>query len=351
MKQPPSSVCILRLSAIGDVTHMVPVVRTLQKHWPNTKLTWIIGKNEASLVQDFPDIEFIEFDKSHSFTSYRHLSKVIKKRVFDVLICAQVSLRANFISSLINAKLKLGYDKARAKDLHRLFIDESIPANTKQHVLDSFFSFIEYLGLHERELTWDYIIPEEAHKFAEKYIDKNRFNLIISPCSSHPKRNWRSEYYAAVADFAATTLDAQIILCGGPSKIEIKTGQEIEQHMQTPAINLIGKDTLKKFLAILKRADAIITPDSGPAHMATGFNTPVIGLHAASNPNRSGPYLSQNWCIDKYDEAAVKFNNKSSGELKWGTKLEYDGVMDLISVEDVVNKLTLLSKQQTKSRI
>ncbi len=345
MKYPPNSICILRLSAIGDVTHMVPVVRTIQKHWPDTKLTWIIGKNEASLVKDFPNIEFIVFDKSKTFKSYINLTNALKKRVFDVLLCAQVSLRANVISTLINAKLKLGYDKARAKDLHHLFIDESISANPNQHVLDSFFSFIEFLGLHERELTWDYIIPEDAHKFAEQYIDKNRFNLIISPCSSHPKRNWRSDYYATVADFAVTTLDAQVILCGGPSEIEINTGKEIEQHMQTSATNLIGKDTLKKFLALLKRADAIISPDSGPAHMATGFNIPVIGLHAASNPKRSGPFLSQIWCIDKYEEAAVKFKHKPSNELKWGTKLEYDGVMDLISVNDVTDKLKLLTKQ------
>jgi len=275
MKQPPNSICILRLSAIGDVTHMIPVVRTLQKHWPNTKLTWIIGKNEANLVKDFPNIEFVIFDKSKAFSSYLSIYKSMKRRVFDVLICAQVSLRANFLSSLINANLKLGYDKARAKDLHTLFVDESIKATPKQHVLDSFFSFIEYLGLRERELTWDYLIPDDAHQFAEQYIDNNRFNLIISPCSSHPQRNWKSEHYAAVADFAVNTLNAQVILCGGPSELEKKYGREIETSINTKVTNLIGKDTLKKFLAIL-------------------------------SPKRSGPYLSQQWCIDKYDEAAKK---------------------------------------------
>ncbi len=349
MKHPPNSICILRLSAIGDVTHMIPVVRTLQKYWPSTELTWIIGKNEASLVKDFPGIEFIVFDKSKPFASYQSVFKAVRNRVFDVLLCAQVSMRANLISTIINAKLKLGYDKARAKDFHSLFIDESIPTTPEQHVLDSFFSFIEYLGLNKRELTWEYLITKEADEFANQYIDKNRFNLIISPCSSHPKRNWRSENYASVADFATRTLNAQVLLCGGPSNVEINTGREIEQNMQTQAINLIGKDTLKNFLALLNRADAIITPDSGPAHMATGFNTPVIALHAASNSKRSGPYLSQDWCIDKYAEAAKYFKNKPVNKLKWGTKLEYDNVMNLISVEDVTNQLEKLSKQIAKT--
>jgi len=115
--------------------------------------------------------------------------------------------------------------------------------------------------------------------------------------------------------------------------------------MQNSVVNLIGKDTLVKFLALLEKADALITPDSGPAHMATGLNTPVIGLYAASNPKRSGPYLSQQWCIDKYNEAAQKFRNKSSRDIKWGTKLEYDGVMDLISIDDVTQKLNELHSQ------
>jgi len=303
MKQAPNSICILRLSAIGDVTHMIPVVHTLQKYWPDTKLSWVIGKNEANLVQDFANIDFIIFDKSNAIASYRSIRKIMRKQSFDVLLCAQVSLRANFISTLIPAKLKLGYDKARAKDLHSLFIDESIAATPQQHVLDSFFSFIEYLGLNKRELSWNYSIPKKASEFANQYIDKNRFNLLISPCSSH-----------------------------------------IEQAMQTKATNLIGKDTLKKFLALLEQADAIITPDSGPAHMATGFNTPVLGLYAASNSKRSGPYLSQEWCVDKYDDAAQKFKNKLASDLKWGTKLEYDGVMDLIQVKDVTDKLEQLAK-------
>ncbi len=342
MDNPPKSICILRLSAIGDVTHMVPVVRTIQKSWPKSELTWIIGKNEASLVNDIPDIEFIQFDKSNVFSSYKNIVRKMKHRKFDVLLCAQVSLRANIISALIPATLKLGYDKARSKDFHSFFINDRINATSQQHVLDSFFSFIEHLGLYHREMSWEYYIPEEAYEFANQHLENDRFKVIISPCSSHSLRNWSAERYAKVADYAIQSLNAQVILCGGPSATEKQTGIEIECYMQSKPLNLIGKDTLKIFLALLQRADVIISPDSGPAHMATGLGTPVIGLYAASNPKRSGPYFSQQWCVDKYDAAARKFKNKSADELKWGTKLEYQGVMMLISVKDVTAKLDTL---------
>ncbi len=346
MGNPPKSICIVRLSAIGDVTHMVPVVRTIQKHWPDTELTWIIGKSEARLVHDIPDIEFIKFDKANAISSYRSVFRKTRRRKFDVLLCAQVSLRANFISSMIPAEMKLGYDKERSKDLHSFFIRQHIKPVSRQHVLDSFFSFIEHVGLPYREMNWNYSIPDEARQFARRYLAEDRFKLIISPCSTHPLRNWSAERYAAVADFAARSLDAQVILCGGNSYTELRMGEKIESHMKTRALNLIGKDTLKQFLALLQGADVIISPDSGPAHIATGLGTPVIGLYAASNPRRSGPYFSQQWCVDRYDEAAHVFKNKSENELKWGTKLEYRGVMDLIAVEDVTSKLQTLVNHQ-----
>ena len=321
---------------------MVPVVRTIQKYWPETELTWIIGKNEAKLIGDIPGIEFIKFDKTKGLGSYRSIARKTRHRRFDVLLCAQVSLRANILSTLIHADLKLGYDSARAKDLHSFFVTHHIKPTPQQHVLDSFFSFIEHIGLPDRDLRWDYTIPDSAHQFAQEHLEDERFKVIISPCSSHPLRNWRAERYAATAEHAIRSLDAQVILCGGKSPTEIQMGKEIEACMQMKALNLIGKDTLKKFLALLQGADVIISPDSGPAHLATGLDTPVIGLYAASNPKRSGPYLSRQWCVDKYGAAAQTFKYKPENELKWGTKLEFPGVMDLITVDEVTSKLDTL---------
>ena len=347
MANVPKSICILRLSAIGDVSHMIPVARTIQNFWPETQLTWVIGKHESNLIKDFQNIEFIVFDKSKALDSYKKIVKHMKQRSFEVLICAQVSMRANIIAKLISAETKLGFDAARSKDLHSLVINQSIEPVQGQHVLDSFFSFIEYLGLNEREMRWDYIIGDEDLEFANQHLDTERFNLIISPCSSHSKRNWSAERYASVADYAIKTINANVILCGGPSNEEIQMGQAIEAYMQYRAVNLIGKDTLKKLIALLQGADALISPDSGPAHLATGVNTPVVGLYAASSSKRSGPYFSQKWCVDKYDVAARKFRNKPADALKWGTKLEYSDVMQLIEIEDVTQMLNKLYQYQT----
>ena len=120
-------------------------------------------------------------------------------------------------------------------------------------------------------------------------------------------------------------------------------GNEILRHLNCESTDLIGKDTLKKLLALLQAASVLLTPDSGPAHMAACVDTPVIGLYAASNPARSGPYKSQQWCVNAYPLAARLYLKKDSARLRWGRKIETPGVMDLIKPVDVLEKLDLLA--------
>ncbi|MGH8286872.1 MAG: glycosyltransferase family 9 protein, partial [Steroidobacteraceae bacterium] len=108
---------------------------------------------------------------------------------------------------------------------------------------------------------------------------------------------------------------------------------------RAPLVNQIGKDTLPQMLALLARATALVAPDSGPVHMATMVGTPVIGLYAATNPARSGPYLSRRWCVDAYPEAARRFRRREPEQLPWTEKIEEPGVMDLVSPDAVAAKL------------
>jgi heptosyltransferase I len=124
-------------------------------------------------------------------------------------------------------------------------------------------------------------------------------------------------------------------------------GAAIEKAANTQLINQIGRDTLPELLALLGRAAVLVTPDSGPAHMAAMVGTPVVGLYAATNPARSGPYLSRLWCVDAYPQAAQRFRGRPPDRLPWTEKIEQRGVMDLIAVEQVTAKLDELLRWRT----
>ena len=335
---PPASLCLLRTSALGDVTHVVPLVRTLQARWPETRLTWLIGRLEQKLLGDLGGVEFIVFDKREGRAAYRAVREQLGGRRFDALLHMQVALRANLLSRVVDAPLRIGYDRARSKDLHGFFVNCRIPARTGEHVLDAMASLIEPLGLKQTEVRWDIPIPDEAREFAARYLPAATPTLLVSPVSSHRKRNWRPERYAAVMDHAALKHGWHVVLCGGPTALEREVGDAILASMHARPLDLIGKDTLKQLLALLERSTLVLCPDSGPMHMANAVGTKVLGLHAASNPKRSGPYSDLRWCVDRYDAAARKYKKKPAEALAWGTKLEYRDVMDLVEVDHAIER-------------
>lgn len=339
---PPATVCLLRLSAVGDVCHTLPVLRTLQAAWPETRFTWIIGKLEATLIGDIPDIEFIIFDKAATRSVRRRLQNELRGRRFDLLLHMQMSLRASLVSRAVRAPLRLGFDRKRAHDWQWLFTNRRIPYMPRQHVMDSLFGFAETCGVHNRTLRWNIPIPDEAKAFAAEHIPDSTPTLVISPCANarfRNFRNWQAERYAAAADYAAEKLGLRVMLTGGPSQVEREYGIRIEHAMRTRAVNLIGHTGLKQLLALLQRASVLISPDSGPAHMATAAGTPVIGLYASTNPERAAPYLSQSWCVNRYPEAMQQFNHQDAATAPWGTRVRNPAAMDLIRVEDVTRKL------------
>jgi heptosyltransferase I len=314
----------------------VPLVHTLRQAWPQVALTWVIGTAEHRLLEGLPGIRFIAYDKRTGLTGMRALRRQLDGQRFDALLQMQVAARANLLSAWIPARRRIGYDVPRSKDLHGLFVNERIPARTGMHVLDAIGSFCEPLGLHQSHVGWDLPVPAAAHEWAAaQWPVDGRPTLVVSPCSSHVARNWRSERYAAVADHAAAQ-GWRVVLCGGRSVLERETADRIVAAMASPVLDLVGKDTLKQLPALLARADLVLTPDSGPMHIANAMGTTVLGLHAASNPARSGPYSDRRFCVDRYDDAARRYLGKPASELKWGTKIERAGVMDLVTVDDAI---------------
>ncbi|MBX3727522.1 MAG: glycosyltransferase family 9 protein [Xanthomonadales bacterium] len=336
---PPRSVCLLRLSALGDVSHVVPLVRALQDQWPDTAITWVVGRFEHRLVGAIEGVEFVAFDKRGGWPAYRDLRRRLAGRRFDALLLMQLALRANLVSTAIRAPLRVGYDRARAREGHGLFVNHRIAPAAGQHVLDALRSFGDALGLASSPPRWDLPVPDEAEAFAREQLPDGTASLVISPCASHPQRNWRPERYALVAEHASRAHGLRVVLAGGPSAAERAMADAILARCSAPVLDLVGKDTLPRALALFRRATLVLSPDSGPVHMANAMGTPVLGLYASTDPARSGPYSDRRWCVDRHDQAARRFRGRPASALRWGSKIEAEGVSDLIETEAVIERL------------
>lgn len=339
---PPESVCLLRLSALGDVCNTVPLIRAIQRHWPTVRLTWIIGRNEHALVRGLSDIEFIVFDKRRGIPAWRELRRDLQGRRFDVLLLAQVSLRANLLSLLIRARRRIGFDRLRSREGHGLVINERITESPFQHQAEALLSFAAHLGADTVDVERQLPISESARAFARRHQPEAGRAVLISPASSHSGRNWRAGGYAEVADWIINEAKRPVILVGGPARAERELGAAIERQMRSRPLNLIGQDTLEQAVAMLERAACVVSPDAGPAHFAAAMGTPVVGLYAATWSRRSGPLGSLEHCVDCFPEAARRFTGKAAEQLRWGRRLELPGVMDLIRPDQVIARLEAL---------
>ena len=155
----PKSICIVRLSALGDVLMLVPLIRTLQAYLPNTALTWVISRPAYDFVEGMDGVEFIVINKPNNVFDYWQFKKQMRSRHFDVLLAVQACFRANFLYPLIRASRKIGYDPVRAKDRHGWFIHEFIKPG-HDHTLDGFLKFADALGVEQKKIGWNLPIQQ-----------------------------------------------------------------------------------------------------------------------------------------------------------------------------------------------
>ncbi len=339
VKSSPRHICLIRLSAIGDTCHALAVARNLADNWPDAAITWVIGKTEASLLGDIRGIEFIIFDKSKGREAYRDVRRAMAGRRFDVALCMHASLRANRLCRLIPAPVRLGFDFARARDFQWLFTNRRIPAAEGEHALDAMLGFARCIGARSTPLRWDIPLGDAEREFAAAHCCGPA--LIMSPLSSQRSRNfrnWPAERFAEVARYTRSNYGASIVLTGGASDLERRYGETIAAG-DAGIVNLIGQTSLKQLLALIAAGDVLLCPDSGPAHMATAVGTPVIGLYATSNPQRTGPYLSRDLTVDRYAEALHEFEGKSVADVRFGHRVRDPRAMLLIEVADVTAKI------------
>ncbi|MGO1296232.1 MAG: glycosyltransferase family 9 protein [Vibrio sp.] len=331
----PQSLCILRLSAIGDVCNTIAAVQAIQKYWPETHITWITGKLEASLLDGLPGVEVIVFDKKQGVQGYRQLWKTLKGRHFDALLHMQYALRASIATLGIKARYKLGFDAKRSQDFQTWFTNIKVPSPQEPHVLDGLMAFGHVLGVPSSQPNWAIPYSNEDAQWAQAQFDTQCRNLVIVPGASKSYKNWTAEGYARVIEYAKQQ-GWHVIIAGSPSPVEMRLCAAITDHLSLSVTNIVGKSSIKQMLALLDGADMVIAPDTGPAHMANAVNTPVVGLYAHHNPQRTGPYQYRQYVVSAYEAAIAEEHQKPIAELDWRTRVKDETAMQRITVPAVI---------------
>ncbi len=343
----PASICLVRLSALGDVVMVLPLVRTLQARWPRAKITWIIGRGAYEAVAGLraEGIEFVVIEKPRRIRDYLALRRQLADRTFDVLLCLQASWRANWIYPCIRARRKIGYGNDRAKDFHRWFVRERIPP-AKPHLVNGFLQFAEALGVElHPEVLWRLPVEAEAEAWAGEILPAKPF-FALSPCASKPERDWPVDRYAAVLRWAHAGGLGPVVLLGGPAGRERMVADALVAQAEVPVVNLVGRTSVPQLIATLARCRLLLAPDSGAVHIANAFGRPVVGLYAVAPAGRTGPYRRTEFCVDHFDEAVRTLCGADPARMPWATRVHDPRAMALIRVDEVLVKIDRALRQE-----
>lgn len=324
---------IVMMSAVGDAVHVLPVLNALKRHAPGAHITWVLQPGPASLVRGHRHVdEILLFDRARGRRAFTDIKRQLRQRPFDLVLNLQVYFKAGLVTSFTRAPVKLGFDKARARDLNWLFTTHRIPPHPEgQHVQDQYFEFLAALGIPHEPVEWHLGPTDEERAWQRTFFAPiERPTAAIVVATSKAEKDWIPERWAQVADTLYTDYGLQPVLVGGRSPRELAAEAVIMAQARHKPVSALGSG-LRKLVAILDGSALVLAPDTGPLHMAVALRRPVISLMGYTNPRRTGPYRAyHDLLVDAYgnpgEDYPVSMENRP-------------GRMPLITVDDVLTKV------------
>jgi heptosyltransferase I len=322
------------MSAVGDAVHVLPLVTALKRHNPRARITWIMQPGPAALVRGHPDVdEILLFERRKGLRGFTDVRRELRDRQFDVVLSLQVYFKAGIITGFTHAPMKLGFDRARARDFNWLFTTHRIPARPNQHVQDQYFEFLEMLGVPYEPVTWNLgPWPHEAVARRKFLATLPRPAVTLVLATSNPHKDWIPERWAELVDVLHADFGLRPVLAGGRSSRELAVEAALMRLARHKPHSTLGVP-LRELVWLIDASELVISPDTGPLHMSVALDTPVIGLMAYNNPKRIGPYRKfRDLMLDAYGDLGEDYP----------ISMEHrENRMQRIQVADVVDRVRL----------
>ena len=337
-ESPPARICIVMLTAVGDAVHVLPVVTALKRANPDTSITWVLQPGPARLVRGHPDVdEILVFERKRGLRAFLDIRRELGRRRFDLTLAMQSYLKAGVITAFTRAPVKLGFDRERARDGTWIFTNAYLEPRGERHFQDQYLEFAEAVGADPEPLEWKLGPWEEEKAWRDAF--RARFErplATIVVATSKPEKDWIPERWAEVCDALWEEWGLRPVLAGGRSERELAAETVIRERTRCEPISTLGCP-FRELVSILDASALVLTPDTGPMHMAVAIGTPTLALMGYTNPKRTGPYRRfHDLMVDAYGDPGEEYP----------VSREYrPGRMERITVDDVLQKVELWSER------
>lgn len=306
---PGARVLVVMLAAVGDAVHAMSVLTALRRARPDVHVTWVLQPGLAPFVRGHPAVDaVIEFDRKAGRRGFLAVRRTLRAQRFDVVLVLQPYLKAGLVASFAPAPVRLGYDRARARDASWLFTNRHLPARPLAHTQDMYREFLDALGVPNeapsRPEDWQlgpWASEREGQRAFYDRLERPVAAIVVG--TSKAAKDWLPDRLAAVCDALDADYGLQPVLVGGRSPRELATEAAILAGVRhARPLSALGSG-LRPLVGILDGAALVLSPDTGPLHASVALGRPVVSLLGYTNPKRVGPYRRfHDLMIDAYGE-------------------------------------------------
>ncbi|OGX51077.1 MAG: lipopolysaccharide heptosyltransferase II [Omnitrophica WOR_2 bacterium RIFCSPLOWO2_12_FULL_46_30] len=301
-------ILIVEVNWLGDVLFSTPAIKALRKKFPDSFIACLIVPRVGEILEGSPYInELIINDEKglHSgFWGKLRLAKELRKKKFDLAILFHRSSTRALIAYLAGIPRRVGY----ATWKRRFLLTDCLPMPKKDstHRVDYYLDIVKALGCDSEDRLYEFFTTEEDVRFARDFlaaegIARSDFIVCLNPGGNWPPKRWPKENFAGLADKLIGSEQAKVVFCGSQNDRELiadivsqmsrqPEGSSLPSDRQShQPIIAAGRTNLKQLAGIFKRADLVISGDSGPLHIAASLGRDIIGLFGPTSVRVSGP--------------------------------------------------------------
>jgi lipopolysaccharide heptosyltransferase I len=294
----PSRILIVRLSAIGDVIHGVPVLCALRSVFPGAFIAWVAEGRAGDLVEGHAALDLLVRVPRGWLKSPREVWQ-LKRRLqacrFDTAIDLQCLTKSAIAAWLSGAKRRIGKAGKDGRELSRLFHNELVTVGG-EHVIDHYLDMLRPLGITAPEVRYD--LPQRAAdaRMADEFLRSSdltgRRFAILNPGAGWPSKIWPAERYGELARHLGSRHGMPSVAVWAGAK-ERLLAEKIVSTSGEHAV-LAPPTSMTELAAFCHRAAIFVGSDTGPMHLAVAVGTPTISLHGPSRADWCGAYGPQN---------------------------------------------------------
>jgi len=295
-------ILVVRLSAIGDVVRTIPAVRAVRETLPNAHIGWAVEDKAASILEGSPYVDMLHVLPRRAWRqNYFRMRPFwtfvgeIRAANYDVALDFHGNAKSGVVTWLSGAGCRFGFAREYSKEFNHLATTHHVvPPGERVNRYERNFSLVESIvGLPPYDLHVDIPIGEperrEVDSFLADWRDPSRPLIAVHPITSRPFKVWPAESYAHVCDELAGGSDpCQVLLTWGPGEREAT--ERVGELAASDIMLAPPMGSLKHFAYLVGRADIYFGGDTGPMHIASTMETPVVAIFGSTNPVVNGPY-------------------------------------------------------------